>query len=138
MPRLSLSSVCPQCHGTRCRLCCASACLQHVSSSAILRAAGSGSPKAPIVSQHDASIVQVLCVRPVSSSVTHRATLAVWKGILTPQLPMSDDLAQVFVWGALAFETTLPVPKHGVNAIRAWHPGQRLRLRVPLAGLACQ
>ena len=34
------------------------------------------------------------------------------------------------MWEALAFETTLPVLKHCLNAIKAWH--QRLQLRVPL------
>ena len=64
---------------------------------------------------------------------THRLTVltwAIWKGILPELLPMSDDLVRAFVWDALAFETTLPVLKHSLGAIKAWH--QRLQLRVPL------
>jgi hypothetical protein len=64
---------------------------------------------------------------------THRLsvlTWAVWKGILKRLLPMSDDLVRAFVWDALAFETSLPVLKHCLGAIKAWH--QRLQLRVPL------
>ena len=67
--------------------------------------------------------------------LTHRLsvlTWAVWKGVLPSLLPMSDDLLRAFLWDALAFETSLPVLKHAVNAILAWH--QRLRLPPPLAG----
>ena len=54
---------------------------------------------------------------------------AVWKGILPQLLPMSDDLVRTLVLDAPAFETTLPLLKHCLNAVKAWH--QRLRLRVP-------
>jgi len=70
-----------------------------------------------------------------SKYLTHRLsvlTWAVWKGILPDLLPMSDDLLRAFLWDALAFEATLPVLKHAVNAILAWH--ERLRLPPPLAG----
>ena len=54
---------------------------------------------------------------------THRLsvlTWAVWKGTLPQLLPMSDYLVRAFVWDALAFETTLPVLKHCLGAIKAW------------------
>lgn len=66
---------------------------------------------------------------------THRLTVltwAVWKGVLGDLLPMSTDLVRAFIWDALAFETTLPVLKHSVNAIKAWH--RRLGLPVPVDG----
>ena len=66
---------------------------------------------------------------------THRLsvlTWAVWKGVLPDLLPMSDDLLRAFLWDALAFEATLPVLKHCVNAILAWHA--QLALPAPLAG----
>ena len=79
-------------------------------------------------------------IRPMERAVrtrgkykTHRLsvlTWAVWKGILPELMPMSDDLVRAFVWDALAFETSLPVLKHCLGAIKAWH--QRLQLRVPL------
>ena len=43
-------------------------------------------------------------------------------------LPVSTDLVRA----ALAFETTLPVLKHSVNAIKAWH--RWLGLPVPVDG----
>ena len=53
-----------------------------------------------------------------------------WKGILPQLLSMSDGLVLVFVWDALADETTLPVLKRCFGAIKAWH--WRLQLRVPI------
>ena len=34
---------------------------------------------------------------------------------------MSTDLLRAFIWDVLAFEATLPVLKHCVDAIKAWH-----------------
>ena len=70
-----------------------------------------------------------------SKYCTHRLsvlTWAVWKGVLPHLLPMSDDLLRAFLWDALAFEATLPVLKHCINAILAWH--SLLALQAPLAG----
>jgi hypothetical protein len=67
--------------------------------------------------------------------LTHRLsvlTWAIWKGTLPDLLPMSDDMLRAFLWDALAFETSLSVLRHAVNAILAWH--QRLRLPPPLGG----
>ncbi len=55
---------------------------------------------------------------------THRMTVltwAVWKGVLKDLLPMSTDALRAFIWDALAFESTISVLKHCVNAIKAWH-----------------
>ena len=55
---------------------------------------------------------------------THRLTVltwAVWKGVLKDLLPMSTDALRAFIWDALAFESTISVLKHCVNAIKAWH-----------------
>ena len=57
---------------------------------------------------------------------------AVWKGVMADLLPMSDDLLRAFLWDALAFGATMPVLKHCVNAILAWHA--QLALPAPLAG----
>ena len=59
-------------------------------------------------------------------------TWAVWKGVLARLLPMSDDLLRAFLWDTLAFEATLPVLKHCINAILARH--EQLALPAPLAG----
>jgi hypothetical protein len=66
---------------------------------------------------------------------THRLTVltwAVWKGVLKDLLPMSTDALQAFIWDALAFEPTISVLKHCVNAIKAWH--RRLGMPVPADG----
>ena len=66
---------------------------------------------------------------------THRLsvlTWAVWKGVLHELLPMSEDLLRAYIWDSLAFEATLPVLKHCVNAIKAWHT--KLRLPAPASG----
>ena len=62
---------------------------------------------------------------------THRTsvlTWAVWKGVLKDLLPMSEDMLRAFIWDSLAFHARLPVLKHHINAIKAWH--RRLGLRV--------
>ena len=59
-------------------------------------------------------------------------TWAVWKGVLGDLLPMSTNALRAFIWDALAFETTLPVLKHSIIAIRAWH--RRLGMPVPADG----
>ena len=78
---------------------------------------------------------------------THRMTVltwAVWKGVLKDLLPMSTDALRAFIWDALAFESTISVLKHCVNAIKAWHrrpgmpapadgPGDYRRLTISLA-----
>ena len=66
---------------------------------------------------------------------THRLTVltwAVWKGALKDLLPMSTDVLRAFLWDALAFESTVSVLKHCVNAIKAWH--RRLGMPVPADG----
>ena len=66
---------------------------------------------------------------------THRLTVltwAVWKGVLKDLLPMSTDALRAFIWDALAFESTISVLKHSVNAIKAWH--RRLGMPVPADG----
>lgn len=66
---------------------------------------------------------------------THRLTVltwAVWKGVLRDLLPMSTDALRAFIWDALAFESTISVLKHCVNAIKAWH--RRLGMPVPADG----
>jgi hypothetical protein len=66
---------------------------------------------------------------------THRLTVltwAVWKGVLKDLLPMSTDALRAFIWDALAFESTISVLKHCVNAIKAWH--RRLGLPAPADG----
>ena len=67
--------------------------------------------------------------------VTHRLSIltwAVWKGCLPQLLPMSDDLLRAYIWDSLAFEASLPVLKHAIGAIKAWH--QRLGLAAPADG----
>ena len=66
---------------------------------------------------------------------THRIsvlTWAVWKGVLKDLLPMSEDMLRAFIWDSLAFHATLPVLKHCLNAIKAWH--QRLGFQPPVDG----
>jgi hypothetical protein len=66
---------------------------------------------------------------------THRLTVltwAIWKGVLGDLLPMSTDALRAFIWFALAFESTISVLKHCVNAIKAWH--RRLGMPVPADG----
>ena len=67
--------------------------------------------------------------------VTHRRsvlTWAVWKGVLPQLLPMSDDMLRAYIWDCLAFEASLSVLKHAVDAIKAWH--RRLGLTPPADG----
>jgi hypothetical protein len=67
--------------------------------------------------------------------VTHRLSIltwAVWKGCLDRLLPMSDDLLRAYIWDSLAFEASLPVLKHAIGAIKAWH--QRLGMPAPADG----
>ncbi len=45
---------------------------------------------------------------------------------------MSDDLLLAYIWDPLAFEVSLPVLKHAVGAIKAWH--QRLGMVAPADG----
>ena len=45
---------------------------------------------------------------------------------------MSTDALRAFIWDALAFESTISVLKHCVNAIKAWH--RRLGMPVPVDG----
>jgi hypothetical protein len=73
--------------------------------------------------------------RTRSKYETHRLsvlTLAVWKDILPRLLPMTDDLLRAYIWDSLAFGVTLPVLKHCVDAIKAWHG--RLGLSPPASG----
>jgi hypothetical protein len=73
--------------------------------------------------------------RTRSKAVTHRQTLltwAIWKGVLPTLLPMSDDLVRAYIWDCLAFEASLSVLKHALDAIKGWH--QHLGMRVPLDG----
>ena len=73
--------------------------------------------------------------RTRSKYQTHRLTIltwAIWKGVLPTLLPMSDDVLRAFIWDALAFEASLPVLKHSVDAIKAWH--KRLSLQAPADG----
>ena len=61
--------------------------------------------------------------RTRSKYATHRLsvlTWAVWKGVLKDLLPMSEDMLCAFIW-------------HCVNAIKAWHRGDYLRLTHSLA-----
>ena len=74
-------------------------------------------------------------VRTRRKYATHRLTVltwAVWKGVLASLLPMSTDALRAFIWDALAFESTVSVLKHCVNAIKAWH--RRLGMPVPADG----
>ncbi len=43
---------------------------------------------------------------------------------------MSDELLLAFMWDALVFEALLPVLKHSVDAIKAWH--KRLSIQAPV------
>ena len=43
---------------------------------------------------------------------------------------MSDDLLRAYIWDSLAFETSLPVLKHAIGAVKAWH--QRLGMAAPM------
>jgi hypothetical protein len=66
---------------------------------------------------------------------THRLTVltwAVWKGVLKDLLPMSTDALRAFILDAIAFEFTMSVLKHCVNAIKARH--RRLGMPVPVDG----
>ena len=73
--------------------------------------------------------------RTRSKYQTHRLTIltwAIWKGVLPNLLPMSSEMLRAFLWDALAFEASLPVLKHSVDAIKAWH--KRLSLQAPADG----
>ena len=66
---------------------------------------------------------------------THRLsvlTWAVWKDVLPLLLPMSDDFLRAYIWDCLAFGASLPVLKHAIDAIKAWH--SRLGMRCPASG----
>jgi hypothetical protein len=67
--------------------------------------------------------------------VTHRLSIltwAVWKGCLPQLLPMSDDLLRAYLWDSLAFEASVSVLKHAVDAVKGWH--RRLGMPVPMDG----
>jgi hypothetical protein len=73
--------------------------------------------------------------RTRSKAVTHRRTIltwAIWKGVLHDLLPMSDDRVRAYIWDCLAFEASLPVLKHALDAIKGWH--RHLGMRIPLDG----
>jgi hypothetical protein len=64
---------------------------------------------------------------------THRLSVlswAIWKDCLPDLLPMSDDLLRAYVWDSLSFGASLPVLKHAVDAIKAWH--RRLGMPPPV------
>ena len=67
--------------------------------------------------------------------VIHRLsvlTWAVWKGVLPQLLPMSMDLLRAYIWDCLAFEASLSVLKHSLDAVKAWH--RRLGFTPPADG----
>ncbi len=71
----------------------------------------------------------------LSKYVTHRLsvlTWAIWKGCLPHLLPMTDDLLRAFLWDCLAFEASVSVLKHAVDAVKGWH--RRLGMPVPMDG----
>ncbi len=73
--------------------------------------------------------------RTRSKAVTHRrsiVTWAIWKGVLQDLLPMSDDRVRAYIWDCLAFEASLSVLKHAIDAIKGWH--RHLGMRIPLDG----
>ena len=73
--------------------------------------------------------------RTRSKYLTHRRsvlTWAVWKGCLPQLLPMADDTLRAFLWDCLAFEASVSVLQHAVDAVKGWH--RRLGMRVPLDG----
>ena len=73
--------------------------------------------------------------RTRSKYLTHRRsvlTWAVWKGCLPQLLPMTDDMLRAFLWDCLAFEASVSVLQHAVDAVKGWH--RRLGMRVPLDG----
>ncbi len=62
--------------------------------------------------------------RARSKYVTHRMsvlTWAIWKDCLAVLLPMSDDLLRAYVWDCLAFDASLSVLKHALDAVKGWH-----------------
>ncbi len=73
--------------------------------------------------------------RTRSTAATHCRTIltwAIWKGVLPTLLPMSDDRVRAYIWDCLAFEASLSVLKHALDAIKGWH--RHLGMRVPLDG----
>jgi hypothetical protein len=73
--------------------------------------------------------------RTRSKYVTHRLSIltwAVWKDCLPQLLPMTDDLFRAYVWDCLAFEASLSVLKHALDAVKGWH--RRLGMPPPLDG----
>jgi hypothetical protein len=73
--------------------------------------------------------------RTRSKYVTHRLsvlTWAIWKDCLAALLPMSDDLLRAYVWDCLAFEASLSVLKHALDAVKGWH--RHLGLPPPMDG----
>ena len=66
---------------------------------------------------------------------THRLSIltwAVWNDVLHLLLPMSDDLLRAYIWDSLAFGASLPVLKHAVDAVKAWH--RLLGMPPPVSG----
>ena len=45
---------------------------------------------------------------------------------------MADDMLRAFLWDCLAFEASVAVLQHAVNAVKGWH--RQLGMRVPLDG----
>ena len=73
--------------------------------------------------------------RTRSKALTHRQTIvtwAIWKGVLQDLLPMSDDRVRAYIWDCLAFEASLSVLKHALDAIKGWH--RHLGIRIPFDG----
>ena len=70
-----------------------------------------------------------------SKSVTHRLSIltwAIWQGCLADLLPMSDDFVRAYLWDSLAFEASVSVLQHAVNAVKSWH--RRLGMPIPMDG----
>jgi hypothetical protein len=58
-----------------------------------------------------------------SKYMTHRLSIltwAVWKGCLSQLLPMTDDLLRAYLWDSLAFEASVSVLRHAVDAVKGW------------------
>jgi hypothetical protein len=70
-----------------------------------------------------------------SKYVTHRLSIltwAIWKECLSHLLPMTDDLLRAYLWDCLAFEASVSVLKHAVDAVKGWH--RRLGMPAPMDG----
>jgi hypothetical protein len=70
-----------------------------------------------------------------SKYMTHRLSIltwATWKGCLPHLLPMTDDLLRAYLWDSLAFEASVSVLKHAVDAVKGWH--RRLGMPAPMDG----